>query len=67
MDHVHHTTIDYISPDYLERVRHLVAKFRRELAEHPESIYARACLRGWEAELGRLESELNDATFSAHA
>jgi hypothetical protein len=39
----------------LEHAREMVAKFAAELATNPASVYARAWLAGWLAELKRLE------------
>ena len=47
--------IPLIPMTYVERVRELVAKFERELADRPENIYAQHCLAGWKRELERLE------------
>lgn len=50
--------VDATDRDWLQRVRAAIERLRKEVIAHPGEIYYQLCLRGWEQELQRLETQL---------
>jgi hypothetical protein len=47
---------------WLDRVRRTIERLRKEVKAHPSEAYYQLCLRGWEQELQRIETQSQGAT-----
>jgi predicted transcriptional regulator len=49
--------VDTTDRAWLDRVRRTVERLRKEAERHPDEMYYQLCLKGWEAELRKIEGQ----------
>jgi hypothetical protein len=49
------TGINRTDPAWLTRVQATIERLRKKVIAEPDEMYFQLCLRGWEAELERIE------------